>query len=96
MSNETLNPETHPDKPDKDPKQVTIFVNTTPHRVAKDEISFEEVVKLAFPTTPPGSNVGFTVLYQRGHGNKDGTLVPGQVVKVKDGMIFDVTPTDLS
>ena len=77
-------------------KLVTIYVNTTPHMVEKDEISFEAVVTLAYPTPPPGGNIGFTVLYQRGHGSKDGTLVAGQTVKVKDGMIFDVTPTDLS
>lgn len=86
-------------KPGRDEKRsrlVTIYVNTVPHRVEKDEISFEEVVALAFPEPPAGGNLGFTVLYQRGHGNKEGTLVAGQSVKVKDGMIFDVTPTDLS
>jgi hypothetical protein len=83
--------------PDHDkPKPVTIYVNTSPHAVEKDEISFDEVVTLAYPTPPPGGNISFTVLYQRAHGNKDGTLVTGQTVKVKDGMIFDVTPTDLS
>jgi hypothetical protein len=78
------------------PKTVTIYVNTRPHEVAKEEITFEEVVKLAYPTTPPGANIGYTVTYQRGQGNKDGDLVAGQTVEVKDGMIFDVTATDLS
>lgn len=82
--------------PGKDPKPVTIYVNTHPHTVAKDDISFEEVVALAYPTPPPGAQIGYTVLYQRGQGNKDGTLVAGQSVKAKDGMIFDVTATDLS
>lgn len=95
--------ENRPDKGDpKDkehgggPKPVTIFVNTTPHMVAKAEISYEEVVKLAHPDEPTGTNPGYTVLYQRGHGNKDGELVAGQSVKVKDRMSFDVTPTNLS
>ena len=78
------------------PKSVTIYVNTAAHVVDKGDISFDEVVKLAYPVPPPGPNVGFTVLYQRGHGSKDGTLVAGQSVEVKDGMIFDVTPTDKS
>jgi hypothetical protein len=81
---------------DKGLKTVTIYVNTRPYTVEKDEISFEEVTKLAYPTTPPGGNIGYTVMYQRAQGNKDGTLVAGQTVKVKDGMIFDVTATDLS
>jgi Multiubiquitin len=82
---------------DKDHKTVTIIVNTRKHSVPKNhEISFEEVVALAFPAPPTGENVGFTVMYQRAEGNKDGTLVAGQTVKVKEGMIFDVTPTDRS
>jgi len=90
---------TQPDKDaggGRDPKTVTIYVNTRPYTVDKDEISFEEVTKLAYPTTTPGANIGYTVTYQRAHGNKDGDLVAGQSVKVKDGMIFDVTATDLS
>jgi hypothetical protein len=75
---------------------VTIYVNTVPYQVEKGKISFEEVVKLAYPTPPSGQNVGFTVLYQRGEGNSEGSLVAGQSVEVRDGMIFDVTPTDLS
>jgi len=86
----------NPDALDKDPKLVTIYVNTSPHAVGKGKISFEQLVKLAYPTPPPGANIGFTVLYQRGEGNHEGTLVAGQSVEVKDGMIFDVTPTDLS
>lgn len=81
---------------DKDPKTVDIFVNTKPHSVPKGEISFETVTKLAYPAAPPGGNIGYTVTWQRGHGSKDGTLVAGQSVPVKDGMIFDVTATDLS
>ncbi len=81
----------------KNSKTITIFVNTRPHTVEKkEEISFEEVVALAYPTTPPGGNIAFSVMYERGHGNVDGTLVPGQTVKVKDGMRFDVTATDRS
>lgn len=87
-------PQTDEAKPDA--KLVTIFVNTRRHEVAKDEVSYEDVVKLAYPDGPTGPNVGYTVLYQRGHGNKDGALGPGQSVKVKHGMSFDVTPTDLS
>lgn len=84
------------EKPPKPPKTVTIFVNTRPHEVEKkDEISFEEVVALAYPDTPPGGDVAYSVLYERGHGG-DGTLVPGQSVKVKDRMRFDVTATDRS
>lgn len=81
---------------DKGPRFVTIYVNTRPHEVEKGEISFEEVVELAYPSTPPGGNLAYSVMYERGHRGKEGTLVAGQSVKVKDGMRFDVTATDRS
>jgi hypothetical protein len=77
-----------------DHKLVTIIVNGREKKVAKDEISFTEVVELSgLPSTP---NTIFTVTYRRGEGNKEGTLVEGESVKVKDGMIFNVTATDKS
>jgi hypothetical protein len=52
---------------------------------------------LAFNPVPTGSNILLTVSYHRGHGNKpSGDLLPGKSVKVKDGMVFDVTATDRS
>lgn len=82
----------------KPPKTVTIIVNGVRHEVEqKDELTFDEVVELAFNPRPTGPNWYFTVSYRRGHGNKpDGSLVEGQAVKVKDRMIFNVTATDKS
>ena len=79
-------------------KTVTIIVNGRAKTVPKnEEITFDQVVALAFPTPPTGDGVQFTVQYTRGQGNKPaGTLVEGQSVKVKDGMEFDVTPTNRS
>ena len=78
-------------------KTITIFVNTRPHSIdKKEDISFEEVVAIAYPTAPAGTNVAYSVMYERADGSHDGTLVPGQTVKVKDGMRFDVTATDRS
>ena len=77
-------------------KEVTVFVNTRPYPVASKELSFEQVVALAFPSAPYGPNTAYTVRYQKGEHGKSGTLVEGQSVKVKDGMRFDVTATDKS
>jgi hypothetical protein len=78
-------------------KDVTIIVNGTQKTVQKDDISFDEIVSLAFENPPYGENTLFTVTYRRGQGNKpEGILAPGESVKVKDGMIFDVTATDKS
>ena len=81
----------------KTKKTVTIVVNGTEHEVEKDHISFQEVVHLAYDEPPYGENTLFSVTYRRGNGNKPGgTLTPGECVKVKKGMIFDVTATDKS
>ncbi len=79
-------------------KEVTIVVNAEKKTVTKGDLSFDEVVSLAYDGNPPqGENWVFTVTYRRGHGEKpEGTLVEGQNVKVKDGMIFNVTATDKS
>lgn len=77
-------------------KSFTVIVNAQPKVVTGKEISFEAIVNLAFPS-PAGPNMMFTVTYRRGEGNKpEGTLVEGETVKVKEGMIFNVTATDKS
>jgi Multiubiquitin len=79
-------------------KTTSIIVDGTPHEWDQKEISYEQVVDLAYDGNPPtGEMVEITVGYRRGHDdNHEGDLEPGQSVKVKDGMIFDVTATDRS
>jgi hypothetical protein len=76
---------------------VAIVVNGQKKTVEKEALTFDEVVALAFDPVPSGENVMFTITYRRGHGEKpEGTLTEGETVKVKEGMIFDVTATDKS
>jgi hypothetical protein len=77
---------------------VTLIVNGKAKTVPKnDALSFWDVVKLAFENPQTGDGVQYTVQYTRGHGHKpSAALVEGQTVKVKDGMEFDVTPTNRS
>jgi len=79
-------------------KKVIIIVNGTEHEVdKKEEISYAEVVILAFPDFSQHPERNYSVKYKRGHGNKpEGILLPGQSVKVKDRMVFDVSPTGQS
>lgn len=78
-----------------DAKFVTIIVNGRERPLRKDDISYDEVVHLALDPVPSGPNIVITVTYRRGHGNKpEGTMVTGDEVKVKEGMIFNVTATD--
>ena len=81
----------------KEPKLVTIIVNGTPKVVEKERMTFDEIVALAYETPPTSDGVQFTIQYTKGHSDKPkGTLVEGQSVKVKEGMEFDVTPTNRS
>lgn len=82
---------------EKTQKKVTIFVNGTPHEEEKNDISYNEVVTLAFPDFAQHPERTYSVIYERGHGNKpDGILSPGGSVKVKDGMRFKVKHTGQS
>ncbi len=79
------------------PTEVTIFVNARPHIWKEINISFEQLVVLAFGSYDNNPNKGYTVTYSRGWEPKpEGTMVKGSVVRVKNKMIFDVTATDKS
>ncbi len=81
----------------RQPELITIVINGRARRVKGPKISFSEVVALAFPNPPQGTEVQFTVQYERGPDHKpSGTLIEGQSVKIKKGMEFDVTPTNRS
>jgi hypothetical protein len=76
---------------------VTIIVNGRKKVVASKELSFDAVVELAFDPVPTGPNIMFTITYRHGpRANPEGSLTEGTRVKIKDGMIFNVTPTDKS
>lgn len=76
-------------------KTHIIIVNGRPREVIGQKISYEEVVKLAFPDDVANQDTDYTVTYANPHG-KDGTLVAGQETNVKEGMVFNVTKTNRS
>ena len=78
-------------------KAFTIIVNGRQKVVTPNDLSFADIIALAFDNPPTGPNIVLTVTYRRGEGNKpEGTLVEGETVHIKDGMIFNVTATDKS
>jgi len=78
-------------------KAVTILVNGEPHEETETRISFEAVVKIAYPVAPGGACIEYTVTYRNGPpANPKGSLTVGHSVKIQNRMIFDVTPTDRS
>lgn len=82
---------------DKTKKTVTIVVEGTEHEWPKGNISYAEVVTLEVPDYAQHPEITYSVRYKRGQGSKpEGTLAPGASVKVKEGMIFNVSETGQS
>lgn len=87
-------PKTDPNE--KGPDRFNLIINGRPNIWEQNKIGYLQVVDLAFP--PPHKETEFfTVQYSRGtKENPQGTLIEGQDVEVKSGMVFDVTRTDKS
>jgi hypothetical protein len=79
------------------PREITIVVNGTPHEWPKPEITYAEVVTLDVPDYPKHPEIIYSVTYKKGHSHKpEGILSPGASVKVREGMVFNVSPTGQS
>lgn len=77
--------------------KTTIIVNTREKEVEGKEVTYDQIVALAFENPPTGENIEITIAYRDGPGqNKEGSLQPGETVRIKKEMIFDVTATDKS
>lgn len=78
-------------------KEFTIIVNTREKTWSKGEISYEEVIVLAFDSYSNDENIVYTVTFSRGHeSHHEGSMIKGDSVKVKKEMIFNVTQTNKS
>lgn len=89
-------PEQAKDRDEKQ-KEVTIIVNTREKTWEKKDISYQEVIILAFGEYVDNELIVYTVTYAKGEDAKrEGSLVKGQSVKVKNRMVFNVSKTDKS
>lgn len=75
-------------------KTITIIVNGRDYAVAKEKITYEEVVALPYPNADYNANT-YVVTYFRSANQEDkgheGTLTKGgKPVELKDGMVFTV------
>ncbi len=78
-------------------RKVTIIVNARPREWRGRTISFEQVLPLAFNPVRTEPFILYTVMYSRGpKANREGELVAGGSVLVKNRMVFLVTETDRS
>jgi hypothetical protein len=76
--------------------EFTIFVNGRERTVTEKVVTFDELVVLAFG--PPNYDTSvYTITYRKGPDKHEkGSLQPGDSVKLKSGMIFNVVRTDKS
>ena len=75
-------------------KKITFIVNLKQHSDTKGDVTFEEIVHLAYPELVITPETYMTLTYRRGQGNKpEGSLIAGESVKLKEGMIFNVQLT---
>jgi len=81
----------------QDERDFDIVVNAQPKSVPTREVTFDQIVALAFDT-PSDPNTTFTVLYRKAQEPRhEGAMVEGDVVEVKKkGTVFSVTPTTKS
>lgn len=78
-------------------KAYVISVNTRDQNWSEKEISFDQVVILAYGAISNDPKVIYTITYKRGHGDKpEGSMVKGEVVKVKNEMRFNVSESNQS
>lgn len=85
----------HSDQAPGQNKTSMIIVNGRQREVSGKSITYSQVVQLAFPNEQANETIEYTVAFANPHG-KDGTLVDGQAVHIKEGMIFNVSKTNRS
>ncbi|KAB7890368.1 hypothetical protein GBG19_03445 [Poseidonibacter ostreae] len=74
-----------------------MIINGRSKTIIGKEASFLQIVECANINHSITSNTIFTITYKRGTGNKpEGSIVEGDLVKIKEGMIFNVSATDKS
>lgn len=82
---------------EKHEKLYEIVVNGQARSVDDQTVTFEDVVKIAFPEKAHNPEFTFVVTYRKAHKPKEGSLAErGSVEVKKSGTIFNVTHTRLS
>lgn len=78
-------------------KEHNIIINGRNKTIIGKEATFLQIVECANIIQNITINTIVTITYKRGIGNKsEGTMVEGDSVKIKEGMIFNVSATDKS
>lgn len=75
---------------------LTIVVNTNDVVAPSRELTYAQVVALAYPSDTPAENVGYTITFSKAQKPHEGSLAEGQTVTIRHGTIFNVHRTTRS
>jgi hypothetical protein len=83
---------------DQSEHTTDIIVNGRPKSIQGREVTYAQIVHIAFENPPHGAETIFSVTYRKG-GNEhrpEGVMVEGDTVKIKKGTTFNVSATNRS
>lgn len=76
---------------------VPVIVNGRPRELVAQDVTFDDLVGLAFPERTDLTRGMFTVTYRHGPADRpEGSLVPSQSIRATRGTVVHVTATDKS
>jgi hypothetical protein len=93
--NQPINPHEHAVAGADHGQPFEIFINAESFEIKQKALTFRELCLLAFPDGQFVENVAWTVTYSDPHG-PEGSMVDGDTIKVKKGMVFNVGRSDKS
>lgn len=76
--------------------EITIIINGRPKIVREKKLSFIDIIKLAFGSYLDNDRTVYTMTYKKAVDKHQGSLVLGEELKIKSGVIINVTSTDKS
>jgi hypothetical protein len=72
---------------------VEIFVNTKPYSEPKGKITYTQLVEIAYADFAQFPNATYSIIYEHGQSNEQGTVSKGDSVEIVKGMSFRVKRT---
>jgi multiubiquitin len=74
-------------------RHIVVIVNGREKIVAQRPHSYADIVRVAWELPALDERFVYTVTYKHGPGDREGSMLPGSVMDVVPGMIFNATRT---
>lgn len=83
------------ERAEEEGREFNIIVNGRPKVVSPKRQTYRDIARVAYPDAD-FSKFLYTITYFNGEDGREGDLVEGETVKVKNGMVFNVRRSDKS